>query len=79
MYQYASKNDKKSLRTYTWGLAEHGALGEPQFIKPVIQGRYPVKYMHRPYRLSFGEEVEVVYMLYSLFIGAYTLSSQNRS
>jgi hypothetical protein len=79
VYQYASKNDKKSLRTYTWGLAEHGALGEPQFIKPVIRGRYPIKYMHRPYRLGFGEEVEVVLMLHSLFIADYKISSPNRS
>jgi len=43
-----------------WGLAEHGALGEREFLKPVHQARRPVEYMHRPYRLGFAEENDVI-------------------
>lgn len=59
MFQYASQKDKVHSRVYVWGLAEHGALGERQFLKPTREGRWPIQYMHRPYRLALGEDHEV--------------------
>ena len=60
VYQYAAKNDKNN-RIYIWGLSEHGALGEREFLKPVNKSRNPVKYMHRPYRLGFADTNEVMF------------------
>jgi len=56
VYQYTSAKTEKNTKVFTWGLAEHGALGDREFLKPIRQGRRPVEYMHRPYRLGFAEE-----------------------
>lgn len=58
-FQYASEKSKKSTKIFTWGLAEHGALGERQFLNPTTKGRKPMEYMHRPYKLKFAEENDV--------------------
>ena len=63
VFQYTSTKAERSVRIYSWGLAEHGALGERQFLKPVTRGRRPVEYMHRPYRIPFGEEHDVILIL----------------
>ena len=71
VFQYASKGGK-SNQVYVWGLAEHGALGERQFIKPEKKQRRTVEYMHRPYRLDFAEENDVMYfkimLVHALFV-----------
>lgn len=82
VYQYASAKSDKRNRVFTWGLAEHGALGERQFLKPIHKARRPVEYMHRPYRLGFAEENDVTDIAagygFTVFItkGKKTTSSQ---
>lgn len=63
VFQYASAKGNKGTRVYVWGLAEHGALGERQFLKPSTKGRRPVEYMHRPYRLGFAEDNDVIILI----------------
>ena len=41
VFQYASKDESRLTKIFTWGLAEHGALGERQFLKPITKGMYP--------------------------------------
>jgi hypothetical protein len=67
VYQYISGKNEKKTKVFTWGLAEHGALGEREFLKPIRQGRRPVEYMHRPYRLGFADENEVNYYWHKLY------------
>lgn len=59
VFQYTSGKNEKNAIVFTWGLAEHGALGEREFLKPTRPGRRPVEYMHRPYRLGFAAENDV--------------------
>lgn len=41
---------------YTWGVANHGALGRPSFIRPDKEKRqYRLQFMQHPHRLAFGE------------------------
>ncbi|XP_054714057.1 RCC1-like G exchanging factor-like protein [Uloborus diversus] len=59
IFQYASKNTKRSKRIYMWGNTMYGALGNSNFILP---GRHqtPLKSMRAPWRLPFADFHKVV-------------------
>jgi len=76
VFQYASPKNERNARIYSWGLAEHGALGERQFLKPTTPGRRSVEYMHRPYRLGFGEEHDVISVACGYGFSIFTIKSK---
>jgi len=77
VFQYASTKNEKNTRVYSWGLAEHGALGERQFLRPITPGRRAVQYMHRPYRLKFGEENEVTSVACGYGFSVFSIKSKS--
>ncbi|XP_035207669.1 RCC1-like G exchanging factor-like protein isoform X2 [Stegodyphus dumicola] len=54
IFQYATKNTKRSRRIYMWGNAACGALGNASFVRPRIH-KFPLASMNRPWRLPFAD------------------------
>lgn len=54
--EYVGTRSQPDKLVYTWGVANHGALGRPSFIRPDKEKRqYRLQFMQHPHRLAFGE------------------------
>lgn len=53
VFQYASKNTKRSDRVYVWGYAATGSLGVRNFVEPSKRGSSTRLQQHIPHRLDF--------------------------
>lgn len=54
--EYVGTRSQPDKLVYTWGVANHGALGRPSFIRPDKEKRqHRLQFVQHPHRLAFGE------------------------
>ncbi|KAG5340041.1 RCC1L protein, partial [Acromyrmex charruanus] len=70
-YPISRENDR---RVYVWGLAEHGALGEPRALK-----KNRISYLLKPKRLSFAEQHRVTDIACGYGFTAYAVHSSDKN
>ncbi|KAK7084561.1 Williams-Beuren syndrome chromosome region 16 protein [Halocaridina rubra] len=60
-FQYVGSRSKPDTLLYVWGVADHGGLGRPSFVRPDPKKRqHHMAYRYSPHRLNFGEYYKVV-------------------
>lgn len=66
-------SQKDDYRVYVWGLASHGALGEPKVLKKDISC------LAKPKRLSFAEQHKVIDIACGYGFTAYAVNSSDHN
>ncbi|XP_045131422.1 RCC1-like G exchanging factor-like protein isoform X2 [Portunus trituberculatus] len=60
-FEYVGKSSRPDTLVFTWGVADHGGLGRPSFVRPDTSKKQTrMSYMHHPHRAEFGENHKVV-------------------
>ncbi|KAG7160373.1 RCC1-like G exchanging factor-like protein-like [Homarus americanus] len=60
-FEYVGARSQPDTLIYTWGVADHGALGRASFVRPDHKNRQQhLSYVHHPHRLGFGEYHKIV-------------------
>lgn len=60
-FEYIGQSSQPDTLVFTWGVADHGAIGRSSFVRPDHKKKQKhMPYMHHPHRLDFGEYHKVV-------------------
>lgn len=60
-FEYVGARSRPDTLIFTWGIADHGALGRASFVRPEPKkNQHHLPYVHHPHRLEFGEYHKVV-------------------
>ncbi|XP_011632471.1 RCC1-like G exchanging factor-like protein isoform X1 [Pogonomyrmex barbatus] len=70
-YPISQENDR---RVYVWGLAEHGALGEPKILK-----KNKISYISKPKRSFFAEQHKVIDIACGYGFTAYAIHASDKN
>ncbi|XP_045609753.1 RCC1-like G exchanging factor-like protein [Procambarus clarkii] len=60
-FEYVGVHSRPDTLIYTWGVADHGALGRASLVRPEHKKKqHHLHYLHHPHRLEFGEYFKVI-------------------